>query len=63
MHTRNQISETFQSHLFKNFTRNWFGAMNSNTGNRVGLGGNKLRICKLFKETYDTEPYVNSQIL
>ena len=63
MHTRKQISEKFQSHLFENFTRNWFGAINSNAGNRVGLGGNKLRTYKLFKETYDMEPYVYSQIL
>ena len=63
MHTRKQISEKFQSYLFENFTRNWFDAINSNTGNKVGLGGNKLRTYKLFKETYDTEPYVNSQFL
>ena len=63
MHTRKQISEKFQSYLFENFTRNWFDAINSNTGNRVGLGGNKLRTYKLFKETYDMEPYVYSQIL
>ena len=49
-HTRKQISEKFQSNLFENFTRNWFDAINSNTGNRFGLGGNKLRTYKLFKE-------------
>ena len=52
MHTRKQISEKFQSRLFENFTRNWFDTINSNTGNRVGLGGNKLRTYKLLKETF-----------
>ena len=49
--------------MFENFTHNWFDAIISSTGNRVGLGGNKLRTYKLFKEAYDTELYVNSQIL
>lgn len=49
--------------MFENVTHNWFDAIISNTGNKVRLGGNKLRTYNLFKETYDTEPYVNSQIL
>ena len=48
--------------IFDQYQNDWLQSINNVNAAR-GAGGNKLRTYKLFKTTYETEPYVSTNII
>ena len=60
---RQFIIESLQDILFTEYKAEWKNKVMSNVSISKNNGGNKLRTYKLFKEVYETEPYVKNHIM
>ena len=49
--------------MFNEYKNKWLENINSNISISKNKGENKLRTCKLFKRTYETEQYVKNHII